>query len=70
MNPSTAQNQSLASKPLACEVCGSHNLSELFPMEMMYGKGGPFRYVRCHDCESIYQPERLSDYGQYYPKSY
>jgi 2-polyprenyl-3-methyl-5-hydroxy-6-metoxy-1,4-benzoquinol methylase len=55
---------------MVCEICGSNSLSELFPMEMMYGKSGPFRYVRCHDCESIYQPERLSDYGQYYPKSY
>ena len=39
-------------------------------MEMMHGKSGPFHYVRCHNCESIYQPEKLKDYGQYYPNSY
>lgn len=45
-------------------------MSELFPMEMMYGHGGPFRYVHCRSCGSTYQPERLEDYGKYYPTSY
>lgn len=53
-----------------CEVCGAEALSELFPLEMMKGDGGPFRYVRCHQCESIYQPQRLPDYSRYYPRSY
>lgn len=56
--------------PMTCEICGAHELSELFPMEMMYGKDGPFRYVHCQGCGSTYQPEKLDDYGKYYPKSY
>lgn len=39
-------------------------------MEMMNGHDGPFRYVHCEDCGSTYQPEKLDDYGKYYPKSY
>jgi len=53
-----------------CEICGSINLSNLYPMEMMWGKDGPFRYVRCQDCESTYQPEKLADYSCFYPPSY
>jgi len=59
---------SLAGAP--CEICGSGDLSELLPMEMMRGDGGPFRYLHCHECGSTYQPEKLADYGKYYPKSY
>lgn len=54
----------------SCEICGSRNLTELLPMEMMRGDGGPFRYVHCRECGSTYQPEKLSDYGKYYPASY
>ncbi len=39
-------------------------------MEMMHGLEGPFRYVHCEECGSTYQPEKLDDYGKYYPKSY
>lgn len=39
-------------------------------MEMMYGKEGPFRYVYCNTCQSTYQPEKLDDYGKFYPASY
>jgi len=39
-------------------------------MEMMHGRDGPFRYVHCEDCGSTYQPDKLDDYGKYYPKSY
>lgn len=39
-------------------------------MEMMHGRDGPFRYVHCTDCGSTYQPEKLDDYGKYYPQSY
>lgn len=53
-----------------CEICGSEHLSDLFPMEMMHGKAGPFHYVRCQDCLSIYQPVKLPDYSQFYPDSY
>lgn len=55
---------------MICEICGSDQLSDLYPMEMMHGKSGPFHYVRCRQCESIYQPEKQDDYGQYYPDSY
>lgn len=55
---------------LTCEICGSHDLSELYPMEMMHGNAGPFRYVCCNHCQSVYQPEKLADYGKYYPSSY
>jgi 2-polyprenyl-3-methyl-5-hydroxy-6-metoxy-1,4-benzoquinol methylase len=39
-------------------------------MEMMHGESGPFRYVYCNNCQSTYQPEKLADYGQFYPSSY
>lgn len=39
-------------------------------MEMMHGNSGPFRYVHCQNCGSTYQPDKLDDYGQYYPDSY
>lgn len=54
----------------SCEICGSENLSELLPHEMMRGDGGPFRYVHCLRCESTYQPQRLLDYSRYYPQTY
>jgi SAM-dependent methyltransferase len=53
-----------------CELCGSHDLSELLPTEMMRGDGGPFRYVFCASCGTTYQPVKLDDYGRYYPDSY
>lgn len=53
-----------------CEICGSNDLRELFPKEMMKGGDGPFRYVHCIACGSTYQPVRLDDYGKYYPGSY
>lgn len=55
---------------MACEICGSSQLSELLPMEMMHGIDGPFRYVHCEECGSTYQPQKLDDYGKYYPDSY
>lgn len=55
---------------MTCEICGADQLTDLYPMEMMHGKEGPFHYVRCLACESVYQPNRLSDYGRYYPNSY
>lgn len=54
----------------SCEICGAQDLTELFPMEMMHGEGGPFRYLHCHSCGSTYQPVKLDDYGKYYPDSY
>lgn len=56
--------------PHTCEICGAAALSDLYPMEMMHGKLGPFHYVHCLQCESIYQPEKMDDYSQYYPNSY
>lgn len=76
MNPDSSAEKKLSpSNPaplhtLTCEICGSSELSELFPMEMMHGDGGPFRYVYCNNCQSTYQPERLEDYGKFYPSSY
>jgi len=67
---STHNHPSLTPTETACEICGSSRLSELLPMEMMHGQDGPFRYVHCEDCGSTYQPEKLDDYGKYYPKSY
>lgn len=76
MNPdSSAEQKLLQNSPaplhtLTCEICGSSELAELFPMEMMHGNSGPFRYVYCNNCQSTYQPEKLEDYGKFYPSSY
>jgi 2-polyprenyl-3-methyl-5-hydroxy-6-metoxy-1,4-benzoquinol methylase len=53
-----------------CEICGSGPLSELYPMEMMYGKEGPFEYVCCADCGATYQAHKLQDYSRFYNASY
>lgn len=75
LESSAAERQSTQAGPaplhtLKCEICGSSDLAELYPMEMMHGNGGPFRYVYCNDCQSTYQPEKLADYGKFYPSSY
>lgn len=76
MNPDSLSAQIFtqdSAKPLralTCEICGSSDLSELFPMEMMHGESGPFRYVYCNNCQSTYQPEKLPDYGKFYPATY
>lgn len=74
INPLKENNISTFPSPdlseASCEVCGSNVLSDLFPMEMMHGDDGPFEYVFCHFCEATYQPNRLDDYGRYYPASY
>lgn len=53
-----------------CEICASTALTEIHPMEMMKGQGGPFKYVYCGGCGTTYQPEKLENYGQFYPSSY
>ena len=53
-----------------CEICESGPLSKLYPMEMMYGKEGPFEYVCCGACGSTYQSHRLDDYGRFCNPSY
>lgn len=56
--------------PTACEVCGSGPLKKLYPMEMMYGKEGPFEYAVCDACGSTYQTHKLCDYSRFYTASY
>lgn len=53
-----------------CEICGNGELTALYPAEMMYGEGGPFKYWYCGACHSTYQAERLDDYSRFYPQSY
>ncbi len=36
----------------------------------MYGLGGDFTYVKCLDCRTIYQKDKLDDYSKYYPQNY
>lgn len=56
--------------PRVCEICSSETLNDLYPTEMMHGESGPFHYVHCQECGTIYQPERLEDYSQYYAETY
>ena len=56
--------------PYRCEICNSENLSPLYSGEMMFGSPESFLYLKCEDCETTYQPEKLADYSKYYPKSY
>lgn len=53
-----------------CEICESKNLTPLHSCEMMFGSSESFLYLKCEDCETTYQPNRLADYSKYYPSSY
>jgi len=50
-------------RPLdACPVCGSPASSEAFVApDFLLGVPGEYRYVRCRDCESVYQDPRVEE---------
>lgn len=56
--------------PYRCEICDSEHLSQLHSGEMMFGGSESFLYLKCKNCETTYQAQKLEDYSKYYPKSY
>lgn len=56
--------------PYRCEICDSEHLNPIYSGEMMFGSTESFLYLKCEDCETTYQPQKLEDYSKYYPKSY
>lgn len=65
--------ETITTKEVSCNLCGSHNHQFLFSArDRLYGVPGRYSYVRCKDCGLVYMnPQVVSgDIMKLYPEDY